>query len=98
MGGRSDHDDHYDHGGYGGVLTRKEFTKELGRLGRQMMKNRFVSDPSPVKSAQDLKMKLSLRGEKILPFERRSSPYAPKKSFNKVHVLFLEFEFFIKGV
>ena len=55
-----------------GAHKGKEFTKELARLGRQMMKNRFVFQTLLREvGAKGLKMELSLQGENILPFEKK---------------------------
>jgi hypothetical protein len=50
----------------------KEFTKELARLGRQMMKNRFIFQTLLREvGAQGLKMEFSIQGENILPFKKK---------------------------
>ena len=54
------------------VQKGKEFTKELARLGRQMMKNRFVFQTILREvGTKGLKMELSVQGENILPFEKK---------------------------
>ena len=50
----------------------KEFSKALARLGRQMMKNRFVFESFLGEAGRKgVKMTLDFQGERILPFEKR---------------------------
>ena len=50
----------------------KKFSKSLARLGRQMMKNRFVFEAFLGQVGKDgVKLRFELQGEAIKPIEKR---------------------------
>ena len=52
----------------------RKFTRELALFGREMMKNRFVFQSLLREVGEEsLKVKLSIQGENILPFEKNIS-------------------------
>ena len=55
-----------------GAHKGKEFTKELGRLGRQMMKNRFVFETFLSQAGRGgVKLIFEVQGEGVKPIEKR---------------------------